>query len=45
MKNDIETSEQNETELMELGEVSTDTHGTFIGHAFDGGFGVRPPAA
>lgn len=31
------------TELQELGEVSEETKGGFIGHAWDGGFGVRPP--
>jgi len=32
-----------ESELMDLGKISTKTKGSFIGHNFDGGWGVKPP--
>lgn len=33
----------NESEVIEFGEVKEDTHGGFLGHNWDGGFGWRLP--
>ncbi len=46
--NTQDTAANHETELegldlVELGEVSEETRGSWFGHSFDGGFGVKLP--
>lgn len=39
----LDEIEVQDDELMDLGDVSEETKGSFFGHSWDGGFGVRLP--